>query len=513
MNSKALQKKSPTIALTEVEAAELGKCYRSPSYFINTYCHIYDAASGGWVPFKLWKSQEESLSIIHGNQLTVILKARQIGMTWMTLAYALWSMIFRPIASVLIFSRRDTDAIYLLSEDRLRGIYARLPIWMKSGLDATTDNAHEWGLANDSTARSFPTTAGDSYTATLAIVDEADLAPDLNSLLRSVKPTIDNGGKMVLLSRADKTKPISDFKRIYRDAAAGKNGWASIFLPWWVHPARNIEWYEAQKIDIQSRTGSLDDLYEQYPANENEALRPRSMDKRIPYGWLENAFVEKEGNDQMGIPGLTVYVSSVPYRQYVIGADSAEGNPNSDDSAATVLDLETGEEVAVLVGKFQPSTFADYVCKLSHWYNEAGVMVERNNHGHAVLLKMEEDAFPNVLKGHDGRPGWHSTTKGKALMYTSITDAVRDGEIIIHSPSTLQQLASIEGSTLRAPKGQYDDLADSIALAQVGIEALTGGVSEMKQGSVKGRSTTSRRQTVKVVRTAKRISRENTLYP
>ena len=45
------------------------------------------------------------------------------------------------------------------------------------------DNDHEWQLSNGSRVLAFPTTAGDSYTASLAIVDEADLVPDLGRLM------------------------------------------------------------------------------------------------------------------------------------------------------------------------------------------------------------------------------------------------------------------------------------------------------------------------------------------
>ena len=459
-------------ALTEERIAELARCYQEPAYFIHHYCMIYDAVAGAWVPFRLWDAQADALAQVHEHQLSIILKARQIGMTWLMLSYALWLMLFRPIASILVFSRRDTDAAYLISFDRMRGIYGRLPAWMVAGNDIVTDNVHEWSLANGSTVRAFPTTAGDSYTATLAIVDEADLPPDLNKLLRAVKPTIDNGGKMVLLSRSDKSKPVSEFKRIYREAKAGKNHWRPIFLPWWVHPGRTEEWYAAQKIEIESRTGSLDDLYEQYPATDAEAMQPRSTDKRIPAEWLAQVYFEEEGYSALGMAGLTLYRKPEGGRVYVIGCDPAEGNPNSDDSAATVLDVASGEEVAVLAGKFQPSTFAAQVIQLANFYSQAGVLVERNNHGHAVLLALNESGYLNILPGFDEKSGWHSTSKGKALLYSAVTDAIQAKDVIIHSFDTYAQLASIEGSTLRAPDNQYDDRADSFALAQVGREIL-----------------------------------------
>lgn len=507
-----------------MEAEELGKCYHSPKYFINNYCFIYDASAGGWVPFKLWPAQVSALNLIHNNQLSVVLKARQIGLTWLVLAYALWCMIFRPIASISIFSRRDIDAIYLLSEDRLRGMYDRLPQWMRDGHGIHTDNAHEWSMENESTARSFPTSAGDSYTSTLAIVDEADLSPDLNSLLRAVKPTIDNGGKMVLLSRADKDKPISDFKTIYQEATRGKNGWMGIFLPWWVHPNRSEEWYEFQKIDIESRTGSLDDLYEQYPATPEEAMAPRSTDKRIPFQWIQDVYKELEGDDKVGLPGLLVFKRPENSRQYVIGADPAEGNPNSDDSSATILDLMSGEEVGVLTGKFQPGTFAEHIVKLSRFYNNAQILVERNNHGHAVLLQFENDGFEFSLNGYDDKPGWNNNVKGKALMYHHCTEAIHNEKTPIHHSVTSMQLASIVGSTLKAPEHQHDDVATSYALAQcartllllegvgMGSAAIEGRTINAVQDSfnpvpnTKIKRRVENRSNVRIVRTATRTS-------
>ena len=56
-------------------------------------------------------------------------------------------------------------------------------------------------------ALAFPTTGGRSYTATLAIVDEADHTEDLDALLNAVKPTIDAGGRLILVSTVDKTRP------------------------------------------------------------------------------------------------------------------------------------------------------------------------------------------------------------------------------------------------------------------------------------------------------------------
>jgi hypothetical protein len=269
---------------------ETYKCRNSVLYFLDRYGQIYDATARAWVPFHLWPKQIEALQTLAAQRLTIILKARQLGLTWLTLGWALWQMLFHPAATILLFSRRDDEAVDLL-KNRLRGLYDRLPGWLKVRAFAV-NNDHEWQLSNDSRVLALPTTAGDSYSATLAVVDEADLVPDLDRLLRSVKPTIDAGGRLVLLSRADKTRPNSTFKRMYMAAKQGHTEWVPLFLPWDARPDRDPQWYEAQKADILHRTGSLDDLREQYPASDHEALAPRTLDKRLAPAWLEQCYQE-----------------------------------------------------------------------------------------------------------------------------------------------------------------------------------------------------------------------------
>ena len=248
-------------------------CSRSPAYFLDHYGYVYDAPAAGWTRFRLWPAQVQALAQLAGHRLAVVLKARQLGMSWLTVGFGLWQMLFRPAATVLLFSQRDDEAVQLLSF-RLRGMYDRLPPFFRARA-VVRDNAHEFRLSNGSAALAFPTTGGRSYTATLAIVDEADHTDDLDRLLNAVKPTIDAGGRLVLLSTADKSRPESPFKRIYRAAVARENDYAAIFIPWHGHPGRTPQWYAEQARDVRARTGGLDDLHQEYPATALEALAPR----------------------------------------------------------------------------------------------------------------------------------------------------------------------------------------------------------------------------------------------
>lgn len=454
-----------------VDSAESQRPHIPIHEFINDHCQIYDATLGQWIPFTLWPEQTDALNTLEENKLTILLKARQLGMTWLVLARALYLMLYRPSATILVFSRREKESKYLLSDERLRGMYQRLPEECTRGITVETDNELTWKLSNGSIAYGFPQNAGDSYTATYAIVDEADLCPDLGKLMTSVKPTIDNGGDMTLLSRSDKSRPISVFKNMYVAARDGRSEWASVFLPWYVHPNRDAGWYDRQRSHYLESTGSEDDLHEQYPTKDVDALSARTHDKRIPFQWLKNCYQELKPVANHGgpaVPGLTVYKSPVPGRQYVAGVDTCEGNPTSDPSSSIFVDKETGVEVAKINGRFQPAQLADYTNRVALWYNKAKLMPERNNHGHTFIFWfIDKGKEGTLLNGRDGRPGWVSSPRGKTIMYDIVTDTAKAQDMTIHDPNTFNQLASIEGSTLRASEGQHDDDADAYTLAQV----------------------------------------------
>ena len=136
----------------------------------------------------------------------MILKARQLGLSWLALAYALWKLVFGAPATVLLFSLREDEAVELLG--RLKGMYRRLQQWQQAR-SVVQDSRTVFELSTGSRALAFSTRGGRSYTGTLAIVDEADYVPNLDQFLNAVKPTIDGGGQLFLISTSDKRRPVS----------------------------------------------------------------------------------------------------------------------------------------------------------------------------------------------------------------------------------------------------------------------------------------------------------------
>lgn len=458
--------------LESENAVEFIMCRSSVAYFVFNYVQIYNATISDWIPFKLWPRQEDVLKSFDNDRKILVLKARQLGITWLALSYALWVLVFQAPASILLFSLKREEAEELLL--RLKQMYSRLPRWLQAETIERDSNRY-FELSTGSRALAFSTKGGRSYTATLVIVDEADFVPELNQFMNAVKPTIDAGGKLLMISTSDKSRPVSTFKNLFRAAGTGVGEYKSVFLPWFAAPARNKQWYESTRAEMFQQRGSDDDFFQEYPATAEEALAAEQMDRRIPWDWvakcLDNDVHVFEGEDlPSGAPSiqqLTIYELPVVGRNYVIGVDTAEGNPSSDPSCATVLDAATWNEVAVIYGSIEPKVLAGYVSSVGEWYNTADCMAERNNHGHAFILAMQEIGALRMLPGHDARVGWHSNIKGKPLMYDCLADAVRDRETVIRSGDTAVEIASIQASNLQAPSKLHDDRADSYALAIV----------------------------------------------
>lgn len=477
---------------------ELAHCAADCAYFIDTYCQIYDNATHAWIEFRLWEGQRRALAEVIANKYTIVLKARQEGLSWLLGdAFPLWQCLFHPIAEVLLFSQRDDEATSLLK--RMYGTYERLPDWMKPRL--AVNSAHELRFDNGSGVQALPaTTGGRSNAATYVFIDEADFIEHPDTLVNFVRPTIDVGAnKMVINSTVNKETPGSYFQRLYqsvRDSSIG--GWGRIFLGWFEHPGRSREWYDEECHRAMRLYGTLDSVYEQYPETDAQALQGRTMDRRFPPQWIAAVYEERLQLDMRfddtapTFAGLKIFLFPEPGRNYAIGADPAEGNVRSDDSVICVVEAGTKEQVAVYGGKCEPATLADYACQLSVYYNGAPILPERNNHGHLMINALMAKGV-SIRQGEDGKPGWLNLKRrvangsgsgdkisvgSKVHLYDTvfkvlqelITNAEDAGEKpypIIFSYETSTQLSSLGATSLSAPEGQHDDYAVGWALAQM----------------------------------------------
>ena len=471
-------------------------------YWLVNYCKIFSREERGYIPFELWDTllvsdkddnQVTTLKKMLDKNRIICLKARQVGMTTLIIAYFLCEMLFHPRAFCLLLSRGEIEAQELLQ--KMKDMYKLLPDWMKS--KTVTDTKSEWRLENGSVVMALSSARGDSYSATHVLIDEAALLYrsniSLEQVLLNLQPTVGMSGKIFLISKADKSRPVSSFNNMFKAAYADKSHWTSAFIPYYVVPGRTPEWYEKEKLGSMSVNGTLDYVYESYPENPNQALAPKSTNKRLNYKWVDTCFVPIDSDDILtpeddsripAINGFEVYEMPVYGEKYIITADPSEGNETSDPSSITVgkhraekvvvEDEETGrkkietihwfEEVAGFNLPVDPKILGSYLNMVSKFYNNAPLLYEANEHGRALKLWLEDHGEMTRLNGTDGKEGWTQNAKTKPLMYDVLSPSLIERRCTIRSQETYDQLLSIESKTLKAPKRMHDDRAVTFAL-------------------------------------------------
>jgi hypothetical protein len=102
------------------------------------------------------------------------------------------------------------------------------------------------------------------------------------------------------------------------------------------------------------------------------------------------------------------------------------------------------------------------------------ILVERNNHGHTVLLALEYIGYQNIyISPLDMKAGWLSNRRDKVLAVDNAAQALRQGCCTVNHEGTLAELADLEAGTLKAPGGAHDDLAMAFINALAGLRWRT----------------------------------------
>jgi len=169
---------------------------------------------------------------------------------------------------------------------------------------------------------------------------------------------------------------------------------------------------------------------------------------------------------------------------YTIGVDVAEGLSHGDYSCAQVLDAD-GCQVACWHGHIDPFEWAGVVSAIGRRYNNAYVIVERNNHGLTTLRRLQETDYPNLYVENtvDGaygdrmtkRGGFLTTSKTKPLIVDNFAALLRQGESGIADLDLVAECRTFvidEKGSYNSQIGCHDDRVMAYAIAQHGLASM-----------------------------------------
>jgi len=258
-----------------------------------------------------------------------------------------------------------------------------------------------------------------------------------------------------------------------------------------------LAWYRIKAKELK------EEVKQEYPENAEEAF----LASGHPYFDRKNLVAQIERcSPTIDIPktdrlkkisltqGLNLYMAPIEGKTYVISADTAEGLTDKGDhdyDSASVWDAETWEQVAHLHGRWDTHEFGLLLAELGFWFNKALLVIERNNHGHAVInAAMHSGNYPPMSPGecsglyyHEDydahtqvksrKPGWPTTPKTKYFALDGLASSLLNNDIKINSPEMIAEMVryvKLPGNKSGGESGAHDDRVIDAAIGDVALK-------------------------------------------
>lgn len=246
-------------------------------YFVRGYGHVQPEV-GPPIPFMLWDEQADVLRTMEIALRLIVLKARQLGLTWLALHHAFHMLAFdpaTPVAKILALSKKADDAKKLLQ--RARRINELLPPYLRVEEDAETKGSlSKFGVVDRGEMVSLTSNPEDarSETASYVIWDEAAFTRNgaAPATLTALRATLGERGRLFVISTgngpAEAPGDGQTFAQLWANAKAGSNDLVPVFLADSVHPGRTEQWREKERRSYLSE----EDFLKEHPETEDDAF-------------------------------------------------------------------------------------------------------------------------------------------------------------------------------------------------------------------------------------------------
>lgn len=471
-----------------VRKLEYCKCAMDFRYWYVNYVKLVVAptrdAPGGVVPVQFWEHIKQLTNMLLHDLLISILKARQVGASWLIAAWILWGALFKIGFTALLFSKGELESIELLS--KIKRIYKYLPDFMKfkADPDSTTEMAFP-DMMSSIKAMVSTESAGISFTASVIVCDEHIEHPYDNENYKSAKPTIDAGGQFISVFTSNENKLNRLAVNLFRGGLRGENGFHSLFIPYTARPGRDEAWYQRtmRSIPHDELKGLSPEIYmhRNYPASQEEALSPTQQQGVFVYQVLDT--MKNDCRTPLSMPQFqgNIYKDYMVGALYIAASDTGHG-AGLDSNCTVIMNVKTGEVIAdIFNNNMSVDEFAYSTVKLLERYRSPLWFPEYNDWGHAVVHKAEELGYTNfgMQERADGtdtqKLGWRTTGGrnsggNRVLLWGDLIPAINSHQITIYNLEGLKTFYDIirnieKEGRIEAKSGGHDDYPMAVAIA------------------------------------------------
>jgi hypothetical protein len=469
--------------------SEIIACGRNPLYFINRYVKIKHPTRG-LIPFETFDYQDQLIQDYLEHRFNVILKARQLGISEITAAYATWLMLFHRDKNILVMASKADTAKNIIK--KVGTALKKLPSWLCLA-DITTDNKLSIELSNGSQIKAIATSedAGRSEALSLLIIDEAAFVPRFDELWTGLLPTVTAGGNVIVLSTPNGVG--NKFHQLYIDAEEGSSEFHSNKFMWWVHPERisDLE-------DDPTRPGFKTSSWFRNEVKSTN-MSPRDVAQELECNFNSSGDTLISGEQLLALSAGALFPMKMEHvdrnlhiwwdpqkdKRYLLTADVARGD-GRDNSAFHIFDLSVMEQVAEYYGKVPVEEFAKLIVETGRRYNNCIVAVENTTIGLACLEHVRLLGYEAVYYSRKGDTrggeivnaqwgtaaddlvaGFTMSPKSRPLVISKLEEYIRTFGIVIRSKRFVEELKTFIWVNGRpeAMRGYNDDLVMSAAIA------------------------------------------------
>jgi hypothetical protein len=181
---------------------------------------------------------------------------------------------------------------------------------------------------------------------------------------------------------------------------------------------------------------------------------------------------------------LEMWLPPVKGKAYLVAVDPAGGGSDGDYSAAQVLELETGLQCAEFAGHVGGLELARLVTALAAEYNQAWLVVERNNHGGGILALIETVCGYGRIYRQGGQAGWLTTSLSRPAALGRLDAGLVERPECFQSRRLLSECRSFirlpDGRSGARP-GTHDDRVMAMAIGLAARAELLGQSSHRSQ--------------------------------
>ena len=383
---------------------EYAKCAKDPAYFMMKY--VFIQRDEGRSLFNLFPFQKLLLQMFRDPERKrfSIVKSRQLGITTLCAAYALWTILFNKDKFVVSVAPTQTKATFIVR--KVIFAYDNLPSWLKEGSqDYKKKQELSITLKNGS---SMEAVSGDSdsargLTAHLLIIDEAAFIDNADTLWASAQQTLAaSKGDAIVLStpngvsnwfHKNHEKAVQKYNK--NDPNTKPEDFLPIALPWNVHPERDQVWRDQQTQELGERLAAQE-------CDCNFQTSGATVILPTIISWYEERIKNINVKEYRGnLSDQWIFENAKTGRDYVCIADVARGD-GSDYSTYQMFDLVTSTQVAEYKGQIDTKEFPRMLIAICTEYNDALLIIERESIGWGVVKDVIEKGYKNLYYSPKG---------------------------------------------------------------------------------------------------------------